>query len=166
MPGKQKLTHQREAVECLVGTFCKYNVLLRNLLSHYQMFTPDIDRLPKLNLIGGGGVLNEVCIETSFYTKAVPVATTGSSCVRVRCHIPKIMMHEHVGWLPANQSAQLIKGGFPVVGHRYGHGLHLVRLDLGEVRFRRIFIGETDGFSHPAAEMCGEHLFIGREVNR
>ena len=49
-PYKQKyrLAHQREEAECLVGTFCKYNVLLGNLPLYYRMFPPDIDRLPKL----------------------------------------------------------------------------------------------------------------------
>ena len=53
----RKLAHQREVAECLVGTFCKYNVLLGNLPLDYRMFPPDIDRQSKLNLIGGGGEL-------------------------------------------------------------------------------------------------------------
>ena len=36
-------------------TFCKYNVLLRNLPLYYWMFPSAIDRLPKLSNIGGGG---------------------------------------------------------------------------------------------------------------
>ena len=60
----RKLAHQREVVGCLVGTFCEYNVLLGNLPLNYRMFPPAIDRLPKLNLIGGGGELEcRACVE-------------------------------------------------------------------------------------------------------
>ena len=55
--GKQKssVAHQREVEEWPVGAFCKYNVLLGNLPLYYRIFPPAIDRLPKLNYIGGGG---------------------------------------------------------------------------------------------------------------
>ena len=49
--GAETLAHQREEGECLVGTFCKYNILLRNLPLYYRMFPQDIDRLPKLTTL-------------------------------------------------------------------------------------------------------------------
>ena len=52
---ENSVAHQREVEEWPLGTFCKYNVLLRNLPLYYWMFPSAIDRLPKLSNIGGGG---------------------------------------------------------------------------------------------------------------
>ena len=83
---KQKtVAHQREEQEWLVGTVCKYNVLLGNLPLYYRMFPLAIDKLPKLTYIGGGG---EWCVVKEATLRARPSRLPQVVCSAVQCRPP------------------------------------------------------------------------------
>ena len=118
----RKLAHQREVMECLVGTFCKYNVLpvLGNLPLNYRMFPPDIDKQPKLNLIGGleevrGELECGACVKIPVKVRWFQQPQLKFLEISVRHHVMEIMVNEHIWGPPADQSTQLTERSIPVV---------------------------------------------------